>query len=97
MTFAEPPTTVSRTDRIGFTPFAYDHLIGLTNDGADGFAIDLKKRVYVLGGTVEGARVRREVSGTITTVFAVYIQDPTVVRLWVMWKDGRRHLVHRKS
>lgn len=89
------PETVSR-DRIGFTPFAYDHLITRTDSG-DGFPSDSKKRTYILGGhDSRGKRVRREIRGTLYATWIVYADDSSVVRLWVQWKDGRRHLVHRK-
>lgn len=101
MPFAEPPAVVKtpsqHADKIGFTPWAKDHLIGLTNDGEDGFATDFKVRLYIMGGTVDGKRMRREVRGTVTTVFADYTGRWGFNRLWVQWKDGRRHLVHRKS
>lgn len=90
------PETVTDNPRVGFTPFAFDHLITRT-DAGDGFPTDSKKRSYILGGTdTHGKRVRREVRGSLYATWLVYAEDRSVVRLWVQWKDGKRHLVHRK-
>ena len=97
--FADPPVVTESKPayNVGFTPFAREKLLLLTSDGG-GFPKDTKSRVYIMGGThpVTGKRVRHESRGTIMAVFIDYTKRDECVRLWVQWKDGRRHLVHRK-
>lgn len=98
MAFAEPPAVSTLTDRVGFTTWARAHMLDLTNDGADGYAKDAKKRNYIMGGRdIHGKRIRREMRGTLTAVFIDYTGRWGYTHLWVQWKDGRRHLVHRKA
>lgn len=100
MSIITPPAPASSqyADKFGFTPFAKQHLLAMTGDGTDGYAKDAKHRVYIMGGRdVNGKRIRREMRGTLTAVFIDYTGRWGYTRLWVQWKDGRRHLVHRKS
>ncbi len=79
--------------RVGFTPFAKEKLLFPT-----GHAKDTKTRTYVMGGKdTDGKRVRREMSATILVVWLDYASDRQLTHLWVKWKDGKRHLVHRKG
>lgn len=80
-------------DRVGFTPFAKDKLLYPT-----GHAKDVKHRTYVMGGrTTDGSRVRREMQGTLLIAWLDYAAHTELTHLWVKWKDGKRHLVHRKG
>lgn len=78
--------------RFGFTPFAKEHLLHPT-----GHAKDVKRRVYILGGEEDGKRIRREMRATMLVVWLDYASDSHLTRMWVQWKDGKRHLVHRKG
>lgn len=80
-------------DRVGFTPFAKEKLLYPT-----GHAKDVKNRTYVMGGKdATGSRVRREMQGTLLIAWLDYAAHTELTHLWVKWKDGRRHLVHRKG
>lgn len=77
----------------GFTPFAKETLLYPT-----GHAKDTKRRVYVMGGKdADGKRLRREMSATILVAWLDYAALSDYTHLWVKWKDGKRHLVHRKG
>lgn len=79
--------------RVGFTPFAKKSLLYPT-----GHAKDTKNRTYVMGGKdADGKRVRREMKATILVVWLDYAAVKDYTHLWVKWKDGKRHLVHRKG
>lgn len=78
--------------RVGFTPFAKEHLLY-----PSGHAMDFKNRPYILGGHADGKRVRREIRATILVVWLDYASDPNLTHMWVQWPDGKRHLVHRKG
>lgn len=81
------------TPRMGFTPFAKENLLY-----PSGHVRDTKRRVYVMGGKSEdGKRVRRELRVTVLIAWLTYAAEPDLTRLWVKWKDGKRHLVHRKG
>jgi len=78
---------------VGFTPFAREHLLYPT-----GHARDIKRRTYVMGGKDSvGKRSRREMKATLLVVWLDYAGRPDLTHLWVKWKDGKRHLVHRKA
>lgn len=80
-------------DKVGFTPFAKDKLLYPT-----GHAKDVKHRTYVMGGKdPSGHRVRREVQGTLLIAWMDYAAHTELTHMWVKWKDGKRHLVHRKG
>lgn len=79
--------------RIGFTPFAKEHLLY-----PSGHVRDIKRRTYVMGGKDDdGKRVRRELRVTVLIAWLTYAAEPELTHLWVKWKDGKRHLVHRKG
>lgn len=79
--------------RFGFTSFAKESLLYPT-----GHAKDTKRRVYVMGGKdPEGKRIRREMEATILIAWLDYAALTDYTHLWVKWKDGKRHLVHRKG
>lgn len=78
--------------RVGFTPFAKEHLLFPT-----GHAMDVKNRVYVLGGQRDGKRIRDEVKTTLILAWNRYVTDDNYTHVWVKWKDGTRRLVHRKG
>lgn len=79
--------------RIGFTPFAKEHLLY-----PSGHVRDTKRRTYVMGGkSDDGKRVRRELRVTVLIAWLTYAAEPELTHLWVKWKDGKRYLVHRKG
>lgn len=79
--------------RIGFTPFAKEHLLY-----ESGHVRDTKRRTYVMGGkNPDGKRIRRELRVTVLIAWLTYAAEPELTHLWVKWKDGKRYLVHRKG
>lgn len=84
------PAPRQHADGVGFTPFAWRHMLHDT-----GFSADHSVRPFILGGTKP--RVRIETRTTLTLAFQFYTGRPEVTHLWVQWSDGKRHLVHRKG
>lgn len=81
------------SSRIGFTSFAKEHLLY-----ANGHVRDTKARTYIIGGKdADGKRIRRERKVTVLVMWLDYAANTEYTHLWVKWKDGRRHLVHRKG
>lgn len=81
------------SSRIGFTPFAKEHLLY-----ENGYVRDIKHRTYIMGGKdADGKRIRREMRVTVLVAWMDYAAHTEYTHLWVKWKDGRRHLVHRKG
>ena len=82
-----------KENRIGFTPFAKEHLLY-----ANGHVRDTKNRTYIMSGkSPDEKRIRREIKVTILVAWLDYAAHTEYTHLWVKWKDGRRHLVHRKG
>ena len=93
-----PPVSQPTDTKVGFTPWAYDHLIMLTNDGESGYPKDAKVRLFIMTGhDIDGKRIRRALNGTTLAVCLDYNGRWGFTRLWVESKGGRRHLVHRKA
>lgn len=78
-------------DGVGFTPFAWKHLLHDT-----GFAKDHEVRPYIFGGS-KPKRVRVETRTSLTLAFNFYTGREDVTHMWVQYSDGKRHLVHRKA
>lgn len=79
-------------ERYGYTPFAKEHLLY-----PNGTPKDFKKRVFTFGGTTaDGKRIREQMRGTVFASHQHFLSRDELTHLWVMWKDGRRHLVFRK-
>lgn len=87
----EPVEPRKHADGVGFTPFAWKHLLHDT-----GFAKDHTPRPYILGATTP-KRVRVETRATLTLAFHYYTGRADITHMWVQWSDGKRHLVHRKG
>lgn len=88
-----PPVIEPRkhADGVGFTPFAYRHLLHDT-----GYSADHAVRPFIFGAS-KPKRVRIETRATLTLAFQFYTGREDVTHLWVQWSDGKRHLVHRKG
>ena len=79
--------------RTGFTDWAKENLLHPT-----GHVRDTKRRFYLMGGkSPDGKRIRFEMKHTALMAWLTYEARPELTHLWVKWKDGKRHLVHRKG
>lgn len=85
------PEVRKHADGVGFTPFAWRHLLHDT-----GFASDHEVRPYIIG-CPRPVRERIETRTTLTLAFQFYTGRESATHLWVQYSDGKRHLVHRKA